>query len=178
MSIEKEVERMYREDEEKQKKKQKKKKSSKAATLVLLILIIILALLLAKLLGLFGGNGFGFGTGGKGDDSAGGTADRALVVADSDADTESSAAEEAKVFENIKVSGSTYLYKGSEVSLEDLRDTFSMEKMNKDVVALIEDDNATQNTMEDLKKAFDDMGREYAIETASAVQAAESSAAE
>lgn len=176
MSIEKEVEKMYREDAEKQKKNQKKKKSSKLATLVMLILIVILALLLAKVLGLFGGKGLGFGTGGNGNDSDEGTADRTVVVSVNEED--SSAAEAAKVFDDIKVSGSTYLYKGSEITLDELKDTFSMEKMNKEVVALIEDDNATQNTMEDLTKAFDDMGREYVIEAAAGVESAAESAAQ
>ena len=166
MSIEKEVEKMYREDAEKMKKNEKKKKSSKLATLIVLILILILALLLAKVLGLFGGSGFGFGGNGDGDGDDSGVPDRAVVVS---ADEEvSSAAEEAKVFEDIKVSGSTYLYKGSEITLDELKDTFSMEKMNKDVVARIEDDNATQNTMEDLTNAFDEMGREYTIESSPA----------
>ena len=175
MSIEKEVEKMYREDAEKQKKNQKKKKSGRAATFVVLILILILALLLAKLLGLFDGSGFGFGGKGKNTEDGSGTPDRAVVV--SAEEDESSVAEMKKVYENIKVSGSTYLYKGSEVSLEDLKDTFSMDKMNKDVVALIEDDNATQNTMEDLTNALTEMGREFTIETPSAGESAPESAA-
>lgn len=174
MSIEKEVEKMYREDAEKQKKNQKKKKSGRAATIIVLILIVILALLLAKLLGLFDGSGFGFGGKGKDTEDGSGVPDRAVTV--SADDEESSAAEVTKVYDNIKVSGSTYLYKGSEISLEDLKDTFSMEKMNKDVVALIEDDNATQNTMEDLTNAFSEMGREFTIEAAAAVESAPESA--
>lgn len=164
MSIEKEVEKMYREDAEKQKKNQKKKKSGRAATIVVLILILILALLLAKLLGLFDGSGFGFGGKGKETEDGKGVPDRSVTI--SVAEDESSEAEVKKVYDNIKVSGSTYLYKGSEISLEDLKDTFSMEKMNKEVVALIEDDNATQNTMEDLTNALTEMGREYTIENA------------
>ena len=163
MSIEKEVERMYREDAEKMKKNEKKKKNSSLATIIILILILIVALLMAKMLGLFGGgSGFGFGNGKDNEDGNETVPDRTVVV--NDEDEETSEAEAAKVFENIKVSGSTYLYKGSEVSLDELKDTFSMEKMNKDVVALIEDDNATQNTMEDLTKALDEIGRSYTIE--------------
>ena len=178
MSIEKEVEKMYREDAEMQKKNQKKKKNSSIATVIVLILILIAALLLAKMLGLLGGgSGLGFGDKGKSDnDGADSVPERTVVVSADEED--SSAAEEAKVFDNIKVSGSTYLYKGSEISLEDLIDTFSMEKMNKDVVALIEDDNATQNTMEDLTKAFDDMGRSYTIEASSGVESMPESASE
>ncbi|EXM38248.1 hypothetical protein [Ruminococcus albus] len=176
MSIEKEVEKMYREDAEKQKKNQKKKKSGRAATIIVLILIVILALLLAKLLGLFDGSGFGFGGKGKETEDGSGTPDRAVVV--SAEEDESSEAEVKKVYDNIKVSGSTYLYKGSEVSLEDIKDTFSMEKMNKEVVALIEDDNATQNTMEDLTNALTEMGREYTIENATGTESETESAAQ
>lgn len=175
MSIEKEVEKMYREDAEKQKKNQKKKKSGRAATAVVLILILILALLLAKLLGLFDGSGLGFGGKGKDTEDGSGVPEKSVTVS---ADEESSEAEVTKVYDNIKVSGSTYLYKGSEVSLEEIKDTFSMEKMNKDVVALIEDDNATQNTMEDLTNAFTEMGREFTIEAASGVESAAESAAQ
>ncbi|MBQ8966981.1 hypothetical protein [Ruminococcus sp.] len=175
MSIEKEVEKMYREDAEKQKKNQKKKKNGRMATIIVLILILILALLLAKVLGLFGGSGFGFGGGGKDEGSGDGSPERSVTVS---AEEESTASEAEKVFDNVKVSGSTYLYKGSEISLEDLVDTFSMEKMNKDVVALIEDDNATQDTMEELTKALDEMGREYVIEDAASAENAEESAAE
>ena len=158
MSIEKEVEKMYREDAEKQKKNQKKKKSGRAATIIVLILIVILALLLAKLLGLFDGSGFGFGGKGKETEDGSGTPDRAVVV--SAEEDESSEAEVKKVYDNIKVSGSTYLYKGSEV------------------VALIEDDNATQNTMEDLTNALTEMGREYTIENATGTESETESAAQ
>lgn len=164
MSIGKEVEKMYREDAEKQKKKQKKKKRSSLTTLIVLILIIVLALLLGKALGLFGG-GSGLGLGSskdKGNDD-GSTVNN--IVSSADSEEESSMEEEIRVYDDIKVSGSTYLYKGSEISLEDLVDTFSMEKMNENVVARIGDDNATQNSMEQLTNAFDEMGRTYVIES-------------
>lgn len=164
MSIQKEVEKMYRQDEERKKKNEKKKKNGRRATLVVLILIVILALLLAKALGLFGGNGLGFGKSGSSDDSGKTSADKVSVV--SEAGEDSSEPEIPRVYDDIKVSGSTYLYKGSEISLDDLMDTFSMEKMNQDVVARILDDNATQNAMEQLTEAFDGIGREYTIERA------------
>lgn len=165
MSIGKEVEKMYRDDAEKQKKKQKKKKRGRLATIIVLILLILVILLLGKALGLFGGGG-GLGLGSskdKGDDD-GSTVNNSVTVSDS-SEEESSVAEEPKVYDDIKVSGSTYLYKGSEISLEDLKDTFSMEKMNVNVVARIGDDNATQNTMEQLTSALEEMGREYVIES-------------
>lgn len=176
MSIGKEVEKMYREDEEKQRRKQKKKKSGRLATIIVLIYIVILALLLAKVLGLFGGDGFGFGR--KDDGGSGGVVLNNSAVSTDSSEAESSAAEDNRIYDDIKVSGSTYLYKGSETTLDDLVDTFSMEKMNKEVVARISDDNATQNSMEALTKALDDMGRVYVIESLAADESSVDTSAE
>lgn len=177
MSIEKEVERMFREDAELQKRNLKKRKNARMATIVMLILIAVVALLLAELLGLFDGIGKPENKGGV---------DKTLISADDDKSVSSSAAvssssvstasSDPTVYENIKVSGSTFLYKGSEITLEEIKDIFSMNKMNMEVVALIEDDNATQNTMDELTAVFRDMGRKYKIETAEVIEsAAESS---
>lgn len=176
MSIEKEVERMFREDAELQKRNLKKRKNARMATIVMLILIAVVALLLAELLGLFDGIGKPENKGGV---------DKTLISADDDKSVSSSAAvsssvstasSDPTVYEDIKVSGSTFLYKGSEITLEEIKDIFSMNKMNREVVALIEDDNATQNTMDELTAVFRDMGRKYKIETAEVIEsAAESS---
>ena len=176
MSIEKEVERMFREDAELQKRNLKKRKNARMATIVMLILIAVVALLLAELLGLFDGIGKPENKGGV---------DKTLISADDDKSVSSSAAvsssvstdsSDPNVYEDIKVSGSTFLYKGSEITLEEIKDIFSMNKMNREVVALIEDDNATQNTMDELTAVFRDMGRKYKIETAEVIEsAAESS---
>ena len=176
MSIEKEVERMFREDAELQKRNLKKRKNARMATIIMLILIAVVALLLAELLGLFDGIGKPENKGGV---------DKTLISADDDKSVSSSAAvsssvstasSDPTVYEDIKVSGSTFLYKGSEITLEEIKDIFSMNKMNREVVALIEDDNATQNTMDELTAVFRDMGRKYKIETAEVIEsAAESS---
>lgn len=176
MSIEKEVERMFREDAELQKRNLKKRKNARMATIIMLILIAVVALLLAELLGLFDGIGKPENKGGV---------DKTLISADDDKSVSSSAAvsssvstasSDPTVYEDIKVSGSTFLYKGSEITLEEIKDIFSMDKMNREVVALIEDDNATQNTMDELTAVFRDMGRKYKIETAAVIEsAAESS---
>lgn len=176
MSIEKEVERMFREDAELQKRNLKKRKNARMATIVMLILIAVVALLLAELLGLFDGIGKPENKGGV---------DKTLISAGDDKSVSSSAAvsssvstasSDPTVYEDIKVSGSTFLYKGSEITLEEIKDIFSMNKMNREVVALIEDDNATQNTMDELTAVFRDMGRKYKIETAAVIEsAAESS---
>ena len=172
MSIEKDVERMFREDAEMQKKYQKKKKNSRMATIILLILIAIVALLLAELLGLFDGLGRKEHKGGV---------DKTLISAADDDRSESSSrsassaeneSSDTAVYENIKVSGSTFLYKGSEITIDEIKDIFSVNKMNMNVIALIEDDNATQNTMDELTGVFRDMGRKYKIEAVPDIESA------
>ena len=171
MSIEKDVERMFREDAEMQKKYQKKKKNSRMATIILLILIAIVALLLAELLGLFDGLGRKEHKGGV---------DKPLISADDDRSESSSRSassaenesSDTAVYENIKVSGSTFLYKGSEITIDEIKDIFSVNKMNMNVIALIEDDNATQNTMDELTGVFRDMGRKYKIEAVPDIESA------
>ena len=44
--------------------------------------------------------------------------------------------------------------------------------MNMNVIALIEDDNATQNTMDELTGVFRDMGRKYKIEAVPDIESA------
>lgn len=153
MSIEKEVERMYREDQEMQKKNEKKKKSGKLITIIIIILIIAAVLFLLNYLGL--GLGGGKGSGGDSKGEADTKAAKTTTV---------TTTEVAKEYESVKVSGSTYIYNGNVVELDTFIDTVS--KMNDNVVVLIEDDNATQNAMEDLKSALDKSGRAYAEETA------------
>lgn len=156
MSIEKEVEKMYREDAELRKKNQNRKKNSRIATIVMLVLILVVAILLAKVLGLLDTE----------EDNNGGVIMNGSSVTDSASDSmiqaaDSSEGAEEREYDHIKVSGSTYLYKGSEVTLKELQSIFAMDKMDKDVVVVIEDDNATEETMNDLTKLFDSTGRGY-----------------
>ncbi|WP_294486260.1 hypothetical protein [uncultured Ruminococcus sp.] len=171
MSIEKDVERMFREDAEMQKKYQKKKKNSRMATIILLILIAIVALLLAELLGLFDGLGRKEHKGGVDKTLISAADDRSESSSRSASSAENESSDTA-VYENIKVSGSTFLYKGSEITIDEIKDIFSVSKMNMNVIALIEDDNATQNTMDELTGVFRDMGRKYKIEAVPDIESA------
>lgn len=166
MSIEKEVEKMYREDSELRKKAQKRKKNSRIATVVMLVLIAVVAVLLAEVLGLIG----------KDEDQGGvimngsSSADSSVSMAEQSADSDNE-----RKFEHIKVSGSTYLYKGSEVKLDELAIIFNTQRMDKDVVAVIEDDNATEETMADLTKLFENMGRGYMLVSSVSTETAQDS---
>ena len=171
MSIEKDVERMFREDAEMQKKYQKKKKNNRMATIILLILIAIVALLLAELLGLFDGLGRKEHKGGVDKTLISAADDRSESSSHSASSAENESSDTA-VYENIKVSGSTFLYKGSEITIDEIKDIFSVNKMNMNVIALIEDDNATQNTMDELTGVFRDMGRKYKIEAVPDIESA------
>ena len=162
MSIEKEVEKMYSEDAELRRKNQKRKKNSRIATMIMLVLIAVVAVLLAKVLGLLDNE----------EENSGG------VIMNGTSQTESSAEQadddgNAREFEHIKVSGTTYLYKGSEVTLDELRDIFSLDKMDKDVVAVIEDDNATKETMDELTDMFGSSGRGYMLVSNISTEASE-----
>lgn len=151
MSIEKDVEKLYREDQEMQKKNNNKKKNNRIIVILLIILIIAALLWLLNYLGL--GLGGGKGSGG---DSKGNQETPAVT-------TEATTTEAPKEYENIKVSGGTYIYKGSEIELDSFVDTVN--KMNENVVVLIQDDNATQNAMEDLKAALKKNDRAFAEES-------------
>lgn len=153
MSIQKDVEKMYRSDLEKQKQKQKKKNRKRLSGLLIIIIVLAVLLLVLHYLGL------GFG-GGKGEGS-GGASDTSSKTAETV--TTTTTAEIPKEFYDIKVSGSTYIVNEKVVELSDFISEFSFWKDN--VIVRITDDNATKNAMEDLKKALEDGGREY-IETA------------
>lgn len=155
MSIEKNVEDMYRSDAEKRKKNRRKKKRKNILTLLLAVIIIAAVLLLMKGLGLGPGWGKGNDNSGSASSSDDGSGEKTTTSA---ADTTT---EEPKEFIGIKVSGSTYIYRESEFSLEDLVDTFRL--MSDNVVVMITDDNATQNAMEALTSSFEESGRKFMI---------------
>lgn len=155
MSIEKDVENMYKSDIEKRKKNQKKKKKKKFITLLLIIAFAAAVILLLKYLG----PGFGGGKGKGGDSSANSTSG---VSSEAETTTTTETSAEPKEFIGIKVSGSTYIYQGSEITIENFRETIRL--MNDNVVVMITDDNATQNAMDALTAVFEADGREYAIE--------------
>lgn len=155
MSIEKDVENMYKNDIEKRKKNQKKKKKKNFITLLLVIAFVAAVILLMKYLGL----GFGGGNGEGGDSSANSTSG---ISSEAETTTMTTTPVEPKEFVGIKVSGSTYIYQGSEITIENFRETVRL--MSDNVVVMITDDNATQNAMDALTAVFEADGREYAIE--------------
>lgn len=148
MSIQKDVEKMYRSDLEKQKQKQKKKKKKRLFGLLIIIIILAVLLLVMQYLGLGLGGGKGEGSGASSDTNS--------SAAET---TTTTTAEIPKEFYDIKVSGSTYIVNEKVVELSDFISEFSYWKDN--VIVRITDDNATKNAMEDLKKALEDGGREY-----------------
>lgn len=170
MSIEKDVEKLYRGDAEKQRKNQKKKKKKNFITLLLIVVFIIAVILLMNYLGL----GFGGGKGEGGESSA----DSQTSSSAEDKETTTTTTTEAvpKEYIGIKVSGSTYIYQGSEVTVENIAETVRL--MTDNVVVVITDDNATQNAMDALTAAFEADHREYLIETPAAESDASSESAE
>ncbi len=153
MSIEKDVENMYKNDIEKRRKNQKKKKKKNLITLLLVIVFIAAIILILNYLGL----GFGGGKGEGGESSV-----NSASGISSEAETTTTTTAVPKEFVSIKVSGSTYIYQGSEITIENLRENIRL--MSDNVVVMITDDNATQNAMDDLTAVFEADGREYAIE--------------
>ena len=133
MSIQNDVEKLYRSDLEKQRQKQKKKKKKKLLGIMLIVIIIAALILIMQYLGLGLGGGKGEGSGDGKDVSA--SSNEASVT------TTTTAA--PKEFYDIKVSGSTYIIDERVVDLKSLVST----------VKLMSDD--------DLKKALTDDGREF-----------------
>lgn len=166
MSVNKDVENMYKKDAEKRKKNQKKKKKNKLITLIIVILMIVGMLFLLNYLGF--GFGFGKGEGGEnteGEDKSVSVEDAAVSQEESVEPQEDSAQsqEQALVVEfvDITVAGSAYIYNGNVTELEAFIDTVG--KMNENIVLRIIDDNATQNAMEDLQNALDEKERKFVV---------------
>ena len=142
MSIQNDVEKLYRSDLEKQRQKQKKKKKKKLLGIMLIVIIIAALILIMQYLGLGLGGGKGEGSG-DGKESSVTTTTTAVP----------------KEFYDIKVSGSTYIIDERVVDLKSLVSTVKL--MSDNVIVRITDDNATKNAMDDLKKALTDDGREF-----------------
>lgn len=75
--------------------------------------------------------------------------------------TETETTEAAPVYADVKVSGSTYMYDGSESDTDALIE--AVKKLDGDVIVRITDDSATQNAMEELKQALDKNDIAYII---------------
>lgn len=163
MSIEKDVERMYRDDAERKKNTAKKKKNKKhIGLLIFIIILIIIAILIMRYLGL--GFGGGKGSGGSSANSTASSADSSKVT---------SSTTETKEFVNIKISGSTYIYNKTETTVDEFLNT--VKYMKENVVVCIEDDNATENAVTTLKNALDKAKRSYTVKSTSSSVAENSS---
>ncbi|MBO6141683.1 MAG: hypothetical protein J6O40_07820 [Ruminococcus sp.] len=125
--------------------KEKKKKKSKAPLLFIVLLLLIAALLL-----LMNYLGLGFG-GGKGD---GGSSNGNESVA-ATADDSNTATEKTNVVVTVK--GSSYVYDGAELTLDELKTKLSELDKDKTVVEL-KDDGAVENAMSDAKTAVEGAG--------------------
>lgn len=165
MSIQNDVEKLYRSDLEKQRQKQKKKKKKKLLGIMLIVIIIAALILIMQYLGLGLGGGKGEGSGDGKDASA--SSNEASVTTTTTA--------VPKEFYDIKVSGSTYIIDERVVDLKSLVSTVKL--MSDNVIVRITDDNATKNAMDELKKALTDDGREF-TETVLDDSAADSSTAD
>ena len=152
MSIEKDVEKKYIDDLERQNKKLKKKKKKR---LLLLLLILLLLGSLGLMLGLMGLLP-GMGDGGSDDGSASSSANSSSASS-SQAETSSSAID--YVYDDVKVSGSTYIYQGQVKTLEEIKTIIS--NMKDNVVIRITDDNATKNAMDNLTNMLSNSKRTY-----------------
>ena len=144
MSIQNDVEKLYRSDLEKQRQKQKKKKKKKLLGIMLIVIIIAALILIMQYLGLGLGGGKGEGSGDGKDVSASSN--------ESSVTTTTTAV--PKEFYDIKVSGSTYIIDERVVDLKSLVSTVKL--MSDNVIVRI-----TKNAMDDLKKALTDDGREF-----------------
>lgn len=130
--------------DDKRNKKDKKKKG-KGPILFLILLLLILALLwLMNYLGL----GFGFGKGSGGSSSG----SDSVAASTSDSNTETT-----KTTVTVTVKGSTYVYDGAELTLDDLKTKLSELDKDKTVIEL-KDDGAVENAMADAKTAVEGVG--------------------
>lgn len=152
MSIEKDVEKKYIDDLERQNKKLKKKRKKRLLLLLLILLLLGSIGLMMGLLGLFPWMGDDDGSGG---DSSG--AKNSSSVSSSQAETTTTA--EQFVYDDVKVSGSTYIYQGQVKTLEEIKTIIS--NMKDNVVIRISDDNATKNAMDNLKNMLADAKRTF-----------------
>lgn len=148
MSIQNDVEKMYRSDLDKQKQQQKKKKKKRLFGLLFVIIILAVLFLLMQYLGLGlgGGKGEGSGTG----------KDNSTEASSYDVTTTTAVPKE---FYDIRVSGSTYIIDERVVDLNSLVSTVKL--MSDNVIVRITDDNATKNAMDELKNALTEDGREF-----------------
>jgi hypothetical protein len=152
-----------KENKKLEKQNAKLKKKSRRGGKIILFLLFIIAILAALI---FFFDPFGFGIGPNASHNGGGTA---ATPSATTAATEGSEAapeattepEHAVMSLDVTVKGATYLIDGKEVTADKIVDDFSAS--DKTLVS-ITDDSATQNAMDDLKKALDAAKIPYSIQ--------------
>lgn len=154
MSIEKDVEKKYIDELERQNRKLKKKKKKRLLLLLVILLLLGSLGLMLSLTGLLPGMGDDDGDDGS---AAASKTDSSAVSSSSQTETTPTAIE--IVYDDVKVSGSTYIYQGQVKTLEEIKTIIS--NMKENVVIRITDDNATKNAMDNLTNMLIDSQRSY-----------------
>ncbi len=137
------------------------KKKNKAGGKIILVLLLIIAILAAVI---FFFDPFGFGIGPNARQNGGGNVKTpaATTAATAQAETEAPEADPTLSEFKVTVSGATYLLEDkTETTAEKIVALFK-ESNSKTLVRII-DESATQNAMEDLKKALDAEKIPYSI---------------
>lgn len=174
MSIQKDVKKMYINDLERENKRLKKKRKKRLLSVILAIILIAVLILLFNYLGL----GFGGGKG-NGGENGGSAVSQNSSAAETSATTVTT--EAPKILVDIKVSGSTYIYDGQEVTLDVFKARLA--PMSDNVIINVIDDNATENAVKNLEDMLDSEGRQFTVaqdnsDSSSADSLSESSKAE
>ncbi|MBR4201870.1 MAG: hypothetical protein IKQ91_11505 [Oscillospiraceae bacterium] len=134
-------------EKETEKKNNKKKKSSGVGRLIFLLILLLIAAVLFLLMhfGLlgFGGSGFGF----RNSDSGSSVSSEADAASESEAEPAETTVEE-KIYADVTVKESEYLYQNGTMTLDDL--TAELEKLGADVTVRITDESAAKQAYDDL----------------------------
>lgn len=134
-----------------------KKKRRKRSPLLFILLLLIIAAVIALLVL---GEGLGFGKGSGKSDSETSSSDTVEKNVTEEAETAP-----AVLNAEIKVSGSTIIYDGKEVTADEAAE--AIKTIEGDVVVVVKDDNATQNAMSSLLDALDRAEITYAVSSSS-----------
>ena len=144
-----------------EKQNAKLKKKNKRGGIIILILLLIILILFAIVF-LFDPLGFGHGMGILKGNSTSAAADGTSPAASVTAQTDTTAAEPAPTYIDVKVSGGTLLYNGAESTADEI--AAAAKAVSGDVLVRITDDSATMNSMAGLTAALDAAGIKYTIE--------------
>lgn len=158
---EKENEMLERQNNKLEKQNKKLKKKNRTGGKVILFLLIIIALLAAVMF-LFDPFGFGLGAPFALGTNSGGSASPATTTAQTTAAVTEEAVTEAPEpdYIEVTVSGSTYLFDGSEKTAAEIADICADKGKSK---VRVTDDSATQNAIDELTAALKEKSIELII---------------